>query len=91
VMRVQGLQGARVHREWNNRPVTAEYTAARICTGWTNAAGRVTDKCLRGSTSLNETVYLFALSVPDLLEQIIAGQAGPRITAAVPPRTEKRA
>jgi hypothetical protein len=40
---------------------------------------------------LNETVYLFALSVPDLLEQIIAGQAGPRIPAAVPPRIEKRA
>jgi hypothetical protein len=39
---------------------------------------------------LNETVYLFALSVPDLLEQIIAGQAGPRIPAAVPIRTEKR-
>jgi hypothetical protein len=40
---------------------------------------------------LNETVYLFALSVPDLLEQLIAGQAGPRIPAAVPARTEKRA
>jgi hypothetical protein len=39
---------------------------------------------------LNETVYLFALSVPDLLEQIIASQAGPRIAPAVPPRTEKR-
>jgi hypothetical protein len=39
---------------------------------------------------LNETVYLFALSVPDLLEQIIAGQAGPRIPAEVPIRTEKR-
>jgi hypothetical protein len=39
---------------------------------------------------LNETLYLFALSVPDLLEQIIAGQADPRIPAAVPTRTEKR-
>jgi hypothetical protein len=39
---------------------------------------------------LNETVYLFALSVPDLLEQIIAGQTGPHIPVAVPPRTEKR-
>jgi hypothetical protein len=44
-----------------------------------------------GDEPLNETVYLFALSVPDLLEQIIAGQAGPRIPAAVPARTEKRA
>jgi len=40
---------------------------------------------------LNETVYLFALSVPDLLEQIIAGQAEPRVPTAVPPRTEQRA
>jgi hypothetical protein len=39
---------------------------------------------------VNETVYLFALSVPDLLEQIIARQNGPRIPAAVPPPTEKR-
>jgi hypothetical protein len=42
--------------------------------------------------SLNETVYLVALSVPDLLEQIIAGQGAPRIPARVPVvRTEKRA
>ena len=40
---------------------------------------------------MNETVYLFALSVPDLLEQIIANQAGPRRPVVVPPRTEKRA
>ena len=40
---------------------------------------------------MNETVYLFALSVPDLLEHIIASQTGPRITAAVLPRVEKRA
>jgi hypothetical protein len=40
---------------------------------------------------LNETVYLFALSVPDLLEQIVAGQAGPHVPAAVPARTERRA
>ena len=39
---------------------------------------------------MNETVYLFALSVPDLLEQIIASQAGPRATGPVVPRTEKR-
>ena len=39
---------------------------------------------------MNETVYLFALSVPALLEQIIAGQTGPRMPAVVPPRTEKR-
>jgi len=40
---------------------------------------------------LNETVYLFALSVPDLLEQIIAAsQTGSRIPAVVPPRTDKR-
>jgi hypothetical protein len=39
---------------------------------------------------MNETVYLFALSVPALLEQIIAGQTGPRTPAVVPPRTEKR-
>jgi hypothetical protein len=43
------------------------------------------------TTSLNETVYLFALSVPELLAQIIAGQTGPHFPAAVPPRTEKRA
>ena len=40
---------------------------------------------------MNETVYLFALSVPDLLEQIIAGQSGPRIPVVVSPRTKKRA
>ncbi len=40
---------------------------------------------------MNETVYLFALSVPDLLEQIIAGQACPRTPVVVPPRIEKRA
>jgi hypothetical protein len=40
---------------------------------------------------VNETVYLFALSLPDLLEQIITGQAGPHVPAAVPARTEKRA
>ncbi len=40
---------------------------------------------------VNETVYLFALSVPDLLEQIIARQTGLPIPAAVDPRTEKRA
>ena len=39
---------------------------------------------------MNETVYLFALSVPALLEQLIAGQTGPRMPAVVPPRTEKR-
>jgi hypothetical protein len=39
---------------------------------------------------LNETVYLFALSVPDLLEQIIARQAEPRVPAVLA-RTEKRA
>jgi hypothetical protein len=39
---------------------------------------------------MNETVYLFALSVPDLLKQIIADQAGPRPPAVVPPRAEKR-
>lgn len=38
---------------------------------------------------MNETVYLFALSVPDLLEQIVAGQAT-RSTPVVRPRTEKR-
>jgi len=40
---------------------------------------------------MNETVYLFALSVPALLEQIIAGQAGPHKPVIVPLRTEKRA
>jgi hypothetical protein len=40
---------------------------------------------------MNETVYLFALSVPDLLEQIIAGQAGPPTPVVVPPRAKKRA
>ena len=40
---------------------------------------------------MNETVYLFALSVPDLLEGIIAGQNGPRTPVVVAPRTEKRA
>ena len=40
---------------------------------------------------MNETVYLFALSVPALLEQLIAGQAGPRTPVIVPLRTEKRA
>jgi hypothetical protein len=40
---------------------------------------------------MNETVYLFALSVPALLEQIIASQAGPRTPVVVPRRTEKRA
>ena len=40
---------------------------------------------------MNETVYLFALSVPALLEQIIASQAGPRVPVAVPSRIEKRA
>jgi hypothetical protein len=40
---------------------------------------------------LNETVYLFALSLPDLLEQLVTGQAGPHVPAAVPTRTEKRA
>jgi hypothetical protein len=40
---------------------------------------------------VNETVYLFALSVPDLLEQIIAGQAGPHVPVTIPARTEKRA
>ena len=70
---------------------TAEYTAARFPIGRAIAGGRLTDKNLRRPTALNETVYLFALSVPDLLEQIIAGQAGPRIPAAVPARTEKRA
>jgi hypothetical protein len=58
---------------------------------WAKAGGRLTDKFLRRRTVLNETVYLFALSVPDLLEQIIAGQSGPRIPAAAPARTEKRA
>ena len=36
---------------------------------------------------MNETVYLFALSVPALLEQIIAGQAGPH--ARRRPRAQK--
>lgn len=40
---------------------------------------------------MNETVYLFALSVPDLLEQIIARQTGPHTPVVAPPRTEKRA
>ena len=62
-----------------------------MCTGWTIAAGRLADTPCGDVFSVNETVYLFALSVPDLLEQIIAGQAGPRIAAAVPPRTDKRA
>ena len=39
---------------------------------------------------MNETVYLFALSVPDLLEQIIAGQAGLRVSVVVPAPPEKR-
>ena len=50
----------------------------------------MTDK-VSGDQSLNETVYLFALSVPDLLEHIIAGQQAPRIPATVPVRTERRA
>jgi hypothetical protein len=45
---------------------------------------------LAETNALNETVYLFALSVPDLLEQIIARQSGPRVPAAVPARTEER-
>ena len=40
---------------------------------------------------MNETVYLFALSVPDLLEQIIARQTAPHTPVVVHPRTEKRA
>ena len=40
---------------------------------------------------MNETVYLFALSVPDLLEGILAGQTGPRTPVVVAPRTERRA
>jgi hypothetical protein len=51
----------------------------------------LTDKCSEERNPLNETVYLFALSVPDLLEQIIAAQAGSRIPVAVPPQTHKRA
>ena len=39
---------------------------------------------------MNETLYLFALSVPVLLEQIIAGQAGLRVPVVVPARAEKR-
>jgi hypothetical protein len=40
---------------------------------------------------MNETVYLFALSVPDLLEQIVASQAGPHAPVVVSSRREKRA
>jgi hypothetical protein len=39
---------------------------------------------------MNETVYLFALSVPALIEQIIDGRTGPRTPVVVPPRTEER-
>jgi len=41
---------------------------------------------------MNETVYLFALSVPDLLEQLIADRSGRRtpIPVTAPP-PEKRA
>jgi hypothetical protein len=56
--------------------------------GWAIGHGRKTDNPFR---KMNETVYLFALSVPALLEQIIASQAGPRTPVVVPRRTEKRA
>jgi len=39
---------------------------------------------------MNETVYLFALSVPDLLEQMIADQSQRRTADAVPPLPEER-
>jgi hypothetical protein len=39
---------------------------------------------------MNETVYLFALSVPVLLEQIIADLSGRRVPAVIPPRLDKR-
>jgi len=38
---------------------------------------------------MNETVYLFALSVPDILEQMLADQSR-RHADAVPPQPEKR-
>jgi hypothetical protein len=40
---------------------------------------------------MNETVYLFALSVPYLLEQLIADRSGrPTPTPVTPPPQEKR-
>jgi hypothetical protein len=39
---------------------------------------------------LKETVFLLAKRVPDLIEQIVAGQVASRSSTAIPPRTEKR-
>ena len=76
--------------EPNHRLGTDEYTPAETGKdGLLSLIGRPITTFGDGSP-VNETVYLFALSVPDLLEQIIAGQAGPHVPAAVPRRTEKR-
>jgi hypothetical protein len=63
-----------------------EYSSRRTCKNGLQAKGARPIN----PPEMNETVYLFALSVPALLEQIIAGQKGPRTPAVVPPRTEKR-
>ena len=71
----------------NHRPIRMSITH-ETSGGWAIGPGRKTDNPFR---KMNETVYLFALSVPALLEQIIASQAGPRTPVVVPRRTEKRA
>jgi hypothetical protein len=40
---------------------------------------------------MNETVYLFALSLPDLLDRIVADRTEVRSPALLPPSPEKRA
>jgi len=39
---------------------------------------------------MNETVYLFALSLPDLLDRIVADRDEGRAPAVLPPSTEER-
>ena len=39
---------------------------------------------------MNETVYLFALSLPDLLDRIVADRDEGRAPTVLPPSTEER-
>ena len=43
------------------------------------------------ATSMNETVYLFALSVPELLEVLVTGQAAPSRETPQPEPEERAA
>ena len=43
-----------------------------------------------GANMMNETVYLFALSLPDLLDRIVADRDEGRAPAVLPPSTEER-